>query len=47
MSDLSICIVLRVFVVVLSILCLLYVSLGLRGFQVFLVDVHGKCGVYL
>ena len=40
---LSICIVLRAFVVVFSV-CLLYVSLT-RAVLIFWVDVHGKCGV--
>ena len=42
-SALSICIVLRAFVVVISV-CLLYVSLGSRvSPSIFWVDVHGEC----
>ena len=44
-SALSICIVLRAFVVVIS-MCLLYVSLGSRiSPSIFWVDVHGECDV--
>ena len=44
-SVLSICIVLRVFVVVIS-MCLLYVSLGSTvSPSIFWVDVHGECDV--
>ena len=44
-SDLSICIVLRAFVVVIY-MCLLYVSLGSRvSPSISFVDVHGECDV--
>ena len=44
-SALSICIVLRAFVVVSS-MCLLYVSLGSRvSPSIFWIDVHGECDV--
>ena len=47
MSALSICIVLRAFVVVIS-MCLLYVSLWSRvSPSIFLVDVHGECDVWV